>query len=188
MATITGLRLLASRKQLYGPSPAESVATATATEDAFLRISRRCFWAASSLGMALSGPAASWAQQLPAGIPKLRERLSFLSRPLAAVEKFAEQAQGLAMGNQPKAVAVAVQGGVPASRALSGYPSYRGRDRDADAARSALYDQSGAGRACAGVLVLDVGRAWGDPGDADARDHQNRLRPHPAADGVRPFH
>ena len=33
MATIARLRLLASRKQLYGPSPAESVATATATED-----------------------------------------------------------------------------------------------------------------------------------------------------------
>ena len=39
------------------------------------------------LGAVLSGPAASWAQKLPSGIPKLQELLSFLSRPFAAVEK-----------------------------------------------------------------------------------------------------
>ena len=33
MATITGLRLLASRRQLHAPSPAEPVATAAAPED-----------------------------------------------------------------------------------------------------------------------------------------------------------
>ena len=74
--------------------------------------------------MALSGPAASWAQQLPAGIPKLQERLSFLSRPLAAVERFAEQAQGLAMGDQPKAVAVAVQGSGLSDRLFTGTRSF----------------------------------------------------------------
>src|SRR5438270_6475613 len=31
------------------------------------------------LGTALSGPAANWAQKLPEGLPKLQERLSFLS-------------------------------------------------------------------------------------------------------------
>ena len=65
------------------------------------------FGTLTGLGTALSGPAASWAQQLPSGIPKLQERLSFLRRPLAAVEKFADQAQGLTQGDQPKAVAVA---------------------------------------------------------------------------------
>jgi predicted PurR-regulated permease PerM len=75
------------------------------------------------LGAALSGPAASWAQELPAGIPKLQERLSFLSRPIAAIEKFAEQAQGLTQSDQPKAVAVAVQGSGLADRLLSGTPS-----------------------------------------------------------------
>ena len=33
------------------------------------------------LGAMLSAPATSWAQKLPTGIPKLQERLSFLSRP-----------------------------------------------------------------------------------------------------------
>jgi predicted PurR-regulated permease PerM len=39
------------------------------------------FGTLGGLGTALSGPAANWAQKLPTGIPKLQERLSFLSRP-----------------------------------------------------------------------------------------------------------
>jgi predicted PurR-regulated permease PerM len=35
----------------------------------------------AGLGTALSAPAVSWAQKLPAGIPKLQERLRFLYRP-----------------------------------------------------------------------------------------------------------
>jgi predicted PurR-regulated permease PerM len=42
------------------------------------------FGSLGGLGTALSAPAASWAQKLPTGIPKLQERLSFLSRPIAA--------------------------------------------------------------------------------------------------------
>jgi predicted PurR-regulated permease PerM len=78
------------------------------------------FGALAGLGTALSGPAASWAQKLPAGIPKLQERLSFVSRPITAVEKFADQAQGLTQGDQPKAVAVAVQGSGLSDRLLTG--------------------------------------------------------------------
>jgi predicted PurR-regulated permease PerM len=78
------------------------------------------FGTLGGLGAALSGPAASWAQELPAGIPKLQERLSFLSRPIAAFQKFADQAQGLAQGNQPKAVPVAVQGSALSDRLLTG--------------------------------------------------------------------
>jgi predicted PurR-regulated permease PerM len=78
------------------------------------------FGTLGGLGMALSAPAASWAQKLPEGIPKLQERLSFLSRPIAAVQKFADQAQGLAQGDQPKAVPVAVQGSGLSDRLLSG--------------------------------------------------------------------
>ena len=51
------------------------------------------FGTLGGLGAALSGPAASWAQKLPTGIPKLEERLSFLSRPIAAVQKFVDQAK-----------------------------------------------------------------------------------------------
>src|ERR1700758_2075548 len=40
------------------------------------------FGTLGGLGMALSGPATGWAQKLPTGIPKLEERLSFLSRPI----------------------------------------------------------------------------------------------------------
>src|SRR5271165_3794265 len=42
------------------------------------------FGTLGGLGAALSVPATSWAQKLPTGIPKLEERLSFLSRPIAA--------------------------------------------------------------------------------------------------------
>ena len=78
------------------------------------------FGTLGGLGTALSGPATSWAQKLPTGIPKLQERLSFLSRPIAAFQKFADQAQGLAQGDQPKAVPVAVQGSALSDRLLAG--------------------------------------------------------------------
>jgi predicted PurR-regulated permease PerM len=78
------------------------------------------FGTLGGLGAALSGPAASWAQELPAGIPKLQERLSFLSRPIAAFQKFADRAQGLAQGDQPKAVPVAVQGSALSDRLITG--------------------------------------------------------------------
>ena len=78
------------------------------------------FGTLGGLGAALSAPAASWAQKLPTGIPKLQERLSFLSRPIAAVQKFADQAQGLTQGDQPKAVPVAVQGSGLSDRLLTG--------------------------------------------------------------------
>jgi predicted PurR-regulated permease PerM len=72
------------------------------------------------LGTVLSGPATSWAQKLPTGIPKLEERLSFLSQPIAAFQKFADQAQGLTLGGDAKAVPVAVQGSGLSDRLLSG--------------------------------------------------------------------
>ena len=84
------------------------------------------FGTLAGLGAALSGPAASWAQKLPSGIPKLQERLSFVSRPLTAVEKFADQAQGLTQGDQPKALAVAVQGSGLSDRLLTGTRSLAG--------------------------------------------------------------
>jgi predicted PurR-regulated permease PerM len=82
------------------------------------------FGALGGLGAALSGPAASWAQKLPTGIPNLQERLSFLSRPIAAFQKFADQAQGLTQGGELKAVPVAVQGSGLSDRLLSGTRSF----------------------------------------------------------------
>ena len=78
------------------------------------------FGTLGGLGAALSGPAASWAEKLPTGIPKLQERLSFLSRPIAAVQKFADQAQGLTQAGEAKPVPVAVQGAGLSERLLSG--------------------------------------------------------------------
>jgi predicted PurR-regulated permease PerM len=82
------------------------------------------FGTLGGLGTALSGPAANWAQKLPTGIPKLQERLSFLSRPIAALQKFAEQAQGLTQGGELKAVPVAVQGSGLSDQLLSGTRSF----------------------------------------------------------------
>jgi hypothetical protein len=50
----------------------------------------------------------------------LEERLSFLSRPIAVFQKFADQAQGLTLGGDAKAVPVAVQGSGLSDRLLSG--------------------------------------------------------------------
>src|SRR5438105_10943666 len=82
------------------------------------------FGTLGGLGTVLSGPAASWAQKLPSGIPKLEERLSFLSRPIAAFQKFADQAQGITLGGEPKAVPVTVQGSGLSDRLLSGTRSF----------------------------------------------------------------
>jgi predicted PurR-regulated permease PerM len=61
-------------------------------------------------GAALSAPAASWAEKLPSGIPKLQERLSFLIRPVVNVEKYIEKAETLAPGAAPQAIPVAITG------------------------------------------------------------------------------
>jgi predicted PurR-regulated permease PerM len=50
----------------------------------------------------------------------LEERLSFLSRPIAAFQKFAEHAQGMTLGGEPKAVPVTVQGSALSDRLLNG--------------------------------------------------------------------
>ncbi len=62
------------------------------------------------VGAALSGPAASWAEKLPAGIPRLEEHLSFLSTPLDTLERFLHQAERVAQGQVAGAPPIAVQG------------------------------------------------------------------------------
>src|SRR5690242_3668434 len=68
------------------------------------------FGSAVGLGAALSGPAASWAQKMPGGLPRLQERLTFLSRPIQTLQKFLHQAEGMAQGPGPAVATVAVQG------------------------------------------------------------------------------
>ena len=64
------------------------------------------------LGTALAGPAADWAAKLPEGIPRLQERLAFLSGPIEAVRHFLAQIEIFARG-----------GGAPAPAAVSVQPT-----------------------------------------------------------------
>jgi predicted PurR-regulated permease PerM len=72
------------------------------------------------LGTALSGPAASWAQKIPDGLPRLEERLTFLSRPVQALQKFLHHAEGLAQPADPAVPTVAVQGPGLSDKLLNG--------------------------------------------------------------------
>ena len=73
-----------------------------------------------TLVAALSGPAVSWAQKLPEGLPRLQERLSFLSKPIQTLQKFLHQAEGLTQGTGPAVSTVAVQGSGWSDKLLSG--------------------------------------------------------------------
>jgi predicted PurR-regulated permease PerM len=72
------------------------------------------------LGAALSGPAASWAQKLPTGVPRLEERLTFLTRPIQTLQKFLHQADGLTQAADPGVPTVAVQGSGLGNMLLNG--------------------------------------------------------------------
>ena len=72
------------------------------------------------LGVALSGPAADWAQQLSSGgLAKLEARLRFLSAPLKALQKFIDHAPALTAPTGPT-LTVAVAGSGLSDRLLSG--------------------------------------------------------------------
>jgi len=82
------------------------------------------FGALGGLGTALSGPAASWAEKVPAGLPKLQERLSFLSKPFTAFQRLVARAETL--NSETKPLAVAVEGNRLSDRLLSGTRSVVG--------------------------------------------------------------
>jgi predicted PurR-regulated permease PerM len=54
-----------------------------------------------AFGTALSGPAVSWAQKLPQGVPRLQEHLSFLQGPIEAAHQFLQRAEDWFSGGQP---------------------------------------------------------------------------------------
>jgi predicted PurR-regulated permease PerM len=72
------------------------------------------------IGAALSGPAISWAQKLPEGLPRLQERLSFLNKPIDTLQKFLHQAEGLTQETGPAVSTVVVQGSGWSDKLLSG--------------------------------------------------------------------
>jgi predicted PurR-regulated permease PerM len=77
------------------------------------------FGSCVGFGAALSGPAVSWAEKLPAGIPRLQERLTFLSKPIQTLQQFLHRAEGLTQGTGPAVATVAVQGSMLNDRVLS---------------------------------------------------------------------
>jgi predicted PurR-regulated permease PerM len=48
-----------------------------------------------ALGAAVSGPAKSWAERLPEGLPRIEERLRFLSEPIKTVTEFLQKADSI---------------------------------------------------------------------------------------------
>lgn len=56
------------------------------------------FGAIVAIGAAVSGPATEWATKLPDGIPRLQERLAFLSEPIATLQTFLQRIDGLMAG------------------------------------------------------------------------------------------
>jgi predicted PurR-regulated permease PerM len=47
-----------------------------------------------AIGAAVSGPATSWAQRLPEALPRLQQRLDFLSQPIMTAQRFLQQIGG----------------------------------------------------------------------------------------------
>jgi predicted PurR-regulated permease PerM len=76
------------------------------------------FGTLGGLGTVLSGPAASWSEKVPDGLPKLQERLRFLSKPITALQQLAARAE--ALGSEAKPLPVAVEGTRLSDRLLSG--------------------------------------------------------------------
>jgi predicted PurR-regulated permease PerM len=66
-----------------------------------------------SMGAALSGPAHAWSQKLPDGLPRLQERLNFISGPVVSVQRFLNNAESYMH-------LVSSQGGIPTAAPSSG--------------------------------------------------------------------
>jgi predicted PurR-regulated permease PerM len=79
------------------------------------------FGATAGIGTMLAGPATSWAQKLPDGIPKLEKRLSFLSKPMAAFQNLTHRAESLAnMSGKSAPLTVTLAGAGLSERLIDG--------------------------------------------------------------------
>jgi predicted PurR-regulated permease PerM len=54
-----------------------------------------------ALGAAVSGPAKTWAERLPDGLPRIEERLRFLSQPIETVTEFLQKADNIGQEGAP---------------------------------------------------------------------------------------
>jgi predicted PurR-regulated permease PerM len=56
-----------------------------------------------ALGVTVSGPAKKWGESLPEGLPRVEERLRFLSEPIKAITEFLQRADSIGQeGAAPK--------------------------------------------------------------------------------------
>jgi predicted PurR-regulated permease PerM len=79
------------------------------------------FGGSVGIGAMLAGPAATWAQKLPEGVPKLQERLHFLSKPAAAFESLAHRAESLTnISDQSRPLTVTMVGAGLSDRLIEG--------------------------------------------------------------------
>ena len=78
------------------------------------------FGAFAGIVTVLSGPLSNWVQHLPEGLPKLQERLSFLSEPIAAFQRLAARVQALIHIAGPSPMPVTMDGSALGDRLLYG--------------------------------------------------------------------
>src|SRR6185503_406328 len=72
------------------------------------------------VGTAVSGPAGSWASKLPEGIPRLQERMSFISAPINALHQFLKQVEDFGGAGPAPAAKTSVQGPTLATKLFAG--------------------------------------------------------------------
>lgn len=72
-----------------------------------------------ALATLLSKPAVAWAEKIPVALPKLEDKLEFLSGPIESFEQFLSKADNATAGNA-KVVAVAVTGNRLSDKLLTG--------------------------------------------------------------------
>jgi predicted PurR-regulated permease PerM len=68
------------------------------------------FGVLAAAGYTLAGPAASWAQKAPQGLPRVEQRLSLMRRPIDMLQQTAQQLQKLTQGPGDGGQSVSVKG------------------------------------------------------------------------------
>ena len=76
------------------------------------------------LGTAIYGPAEGWIAKLPEGIPRLKERLSFLNAPISALQTFLKAADNFEAVGPSKSAAGPLNGGAILSSVFAGTRSF----------------------------------------------------------------
>src|SRR5450756_459991 len=76
------------------------------------------------LGAAISGPARTWAAKLPEGIPRLEERLSFMQKPINALQLFLQQVEDFGATGPSSNATAAAQGPTLLTQLFAGTRSF----------------------------------------------------------------